>query len=327
MQAVNIKLQTGTPSSAPRRAKPKLVVVCGPTAAGKTAFAIELAEALGGEIVGADSMQVYRMMDIGTAKPDVDELSRAPHHMIDIVDPDEPFDAERYASLAREAVAGIAARGRVPIVAGGTGLYIRTLLHGLFRAAPVDPELRRRLQKEASANGAPSLHRRLERADPEAAGRIHPNDRQRVIRALEVFASTGRPLSRFQRSHAFADCPYEAFKIGLKMDRKRLYERIDRRVEAMIEAGFVDEVRGLIDRGYAVGLKSMQSLGYRHMGAYLSGGMPWQEALRTMKRDTRRYAKRQLTWFGGEDDILWTPPQNPGAVVPALLGFLGTERR
>jgi tRNA dimethylallyltransferase len=306
----------------PPKQKPKIVVICGPTAVGKTSFAIELAEAAGGEIVSADSMQVYRQMDIGTAKPTGDELSRMAHHMIDVANPDEPFDAEKYASMAREAVNDILARHRTPFVAGGTGLYIKTLVHGLFRTRPMEMEIRNRLKKEAEAVGTHSLHRRLVRLDSAAAARIHPNDLYRVLRALEVLELTGRPLSEFHRAHAFAGSPFNVFKIGLCLERKTLYGRIDRRVDAMIDDGFVEEVRGLIDQGYPVSLKSMQSIGYRHMGAYLSGHMPWQEAVRTMKRDTRRYAKRQLTWFGKETDIQWANPERPDDVSPQLERFL-----
>ena len=306
-----------------RKRKPKLVVICGPTATGKTAFAIELAELLNGEIVGADSMQVYRQMDIGTAKPAKEELARVPHHLIDVVDPNDPFDAEKYASLARDAVADILARRRLPLVAGGTGLYIKTLLFGLFRTQPVDMEIRRRLQRVADYRGAVYLHERLMRVDPAAAGRIHPNDVVRVVRALEVFELTGRPLSACHRDHGFAESPYEVFTIGLGMPRKRLYERIDRRVDAMVAAGFPEEVRGLMERGFSLRLKSMQSIGYRHIGAFLSGELPWQEALKTMKRDTRRYAKRQMTWFRRQAGVHWTDPGKAPNMLPNLIPFLG----
>jgi len=306
--------------------KPKIVVICGPTASGKTAFAIDLGEALKGEIISADSMQVYRQMDIGTAKPTADELSRVAHHMIDVVNPDEPFDAERYASMARSAVTDILSRNLTPFVAGGTGLYIKTLVHGLFQTRPMDMEIRNRLKREAETLGIHSLYRRLTRLDPDTAARIHRNDLYRILRALEIHELTGRPLSEFHRAHGFGGSPFDVFKIGLHMDRETLYGRIDRRVDAMIDAGLVEEVRGLMDGGYPADLKSMQSIGYRHMGAYLSGQMPWEEVVRTLKRDTRRYAKRQLTWFGREEDIRWVDPEQPGDVVRSVERFLNNHR-
>jgi len=302
--------------------KPKVIVVCGPTASGKTAFAIELAEALNGEIISADSMQVYRYMDIGTAKPTAEERLRIPHHMIDVVDPDEPFDAEKYTAMARGAIAGTRTRNLIPFVAGGTGLYIKALVHGLFQLPPMDTEIRVQLKAEAEALGIHSLYQRLTRLDPESAARIHRNDTYRILRALEVYELTGRPLSEFQHTHRFGDSPFDVLKIGLRMEREILYQRIDRRVDAMVDAGLVEEVKGLLDRGYTADLKSMQSIGYRHMGDYLQGRTPWDEAVRTLKRDTRRFAKRQMTWFRADPDIIWMNPEHITSASRLVRKFL-----
>ena len=308
--------------SRPPEGKPRVIVICGPTATGKTAVGVELAAALGGEIISADSMQVYRYLDIGTAKPTAAERAAAPHHLIDIVDPDEPFDAARYAALAREQVVALHRRGRVPLVVGGTGLYIKALLHGLFPADARDPAVRRRLAAEAERVGIRQLHIRLAACDPETASRLHPNDTARVLRALEVFEATGRPIAALHRSHGFAETPFEALVIGLAVERGRLYERIDRRVEAMLAAGFEEEVRGLLARGYGPELNSMQSIGYSHLCAMLAGRIDRAEAVRTLKRDTRRFAKRQLTWFRAVPGILWLPPEAAGDMLRRCRFFL-----
>ena len=229
--------------------KPRVIVICGPTATGKTAAGIALARALGGEIISADSMQVYRRMDIGTAKPTAAERAAVAHHLIDVVDPDEPFDAARYAAQARAEVLALHRRGAVPVIVGGTGLYIKALLHGLFRSDAGDPAVRRRLAAEAETGGIRELHARLAACDPESARRLHPNDTARILRALEVFEVTGRSISGFHREHRFAEAPFDALQIGLHLDRDVLYERIDCRVDAMLAAGLEDEVRGLLCRG------------------------------------------------------------------------------
>ena len=292
----------------PAQKKPKLIVICGPTGIGKTATAIEIAEVFNAEIIGADSMQIYRQMDIGTAKPTAAEQARIPHHMIDIIDPDAPFDAVRFAELARATAAQLHDRGIIPLVVGGTGLYIKTFLYGMFKSDPVDSKIRERLKKEANEQGADFLYQRLKQCDPITAGKLHPNDTYRILRALETFEATGKPISEYQNTHAFSEQPYDALKIGLNMDRELLYERINARVDAMMAAGFVDEVRKLLDAGYAADLKSMQSIGYRHIVDYLKGRLTLEECVRTLKRDHRRYAKRQLTWFGADDEIIWKQP-------------------
>ena len=303
--------------------KPKIVVICGPTGIGKTAVGIELAEKLGGEIINADSMQIYRYMDIGTAKPTAAEQGRVRHHMIDIVDPDEDFDAVGFARMAREKVTQLHQKGVCPVVAGGTGLYIKALLQGLFHSNPVDPEIRNRLNQEAAESGSSHLHERLQQVDPDTADRLHPNDTYRIIRALETIESTGRSISEHHQDHGFKDEPFNALKIGLQMDRRMLYDRIDRRVDLMIEAGLAEEVKSLLDRGYAGDLKSMQSIGYRHMVDVLNGRVPWEECIRTLKRDTRRFAKRQFTWFGADPTIAWYQPGELKLITRLVLDFVG----
>jgi tRNA dimethylallyltransferase len=300
----------------------RLIVICGPTAAGKTAVAIEVAEQVDGEIVNADSVQVYRHLDIGAAKPKADEQARVRHHLIDVVDPDAPFDAAAFARLGRAAVADIASRGKVPIVAGGTGLYIKALLGGLARRAASDPEARERLRRDLEKEGPEALHGRLARIDPGTAARVHPHDAVRIVRALEVFEATGRPLSAHHRDHRFADAPYLTFKIGLAVERDALYARIDRRVEAMLAEGLEAEVRDLLARGYGENLKAMQSLGYRHMGGYIAGRFGYDEAVATLKRDTRRFAKRQLTWFRADRQIRWVAPEEISVLLPEIQAFL-----
>lgn len=304
--------------------KPKIIVICGPTGIGKTAEAIRIANEIEGQIISADSMQVYRFMDIGTAKPTLLEQQKVKHHMIDIVDPDKSFDAAQYADIARKMIDELHSNHIVPYVVGGTGLYIKALLHGLYQSEPLDAGLRIRLKDEAATIGSEALHRRLIRVDPETARKIHPNDTYRIIRALEIFEATGEPISGYQHKHQFCDTPFKFLKIGLSMPRETLYEGINRRVDAMIDAGFVDEVRNLFDMGYKADLKSMQAIGYRHMAAFIQGRQPWNETVRTLKRDTRRYAKRQLTWFRADAGIAWTEPtriRNLGSRIKKFLEY------
>ena len=302
--------------------KPKVIVICGPTGIGKTSVSIRLAEKSGGEIISADSMQIYRYMDIGTAKPTVDERDRVLHHMIDIVDPDGDFDAVRFAEMARQKVTQLHQRGVMPFVVGGTGLYIKALLQGLFQSNPVDPQIRERLMKEAAENGSSRLFGHLQQVDPDAADRLHPNDTYRIVRALETIESTGRPISEHQQDHGFSDEPFHALKVCLQMDRQTLYDRIDRRVDLMIDAGFMDEVQKLLGMGYSADLKSMQSIGYRHIIDFIEGRVSWDECVRTLKRDTRRYAKRQFTWFGADKDMIWHRPDEFNQIGELVAAFL-----
>jgi len=304
--------------------KPKVVIICGPTATGKTSTAIELAGIVGGEIIGADSMQVYRYMDIGTAKPTADEQACVPHHMIDIVDPEEHFDAKKYAKMAHEIIMELFAQGITPLIVGGTGLYIKVLIHGLFEVDPADHNIRRRLKKQAEARGTDYLYKRLSRCDPDAAAKLHPHDTYRIIRALEIYELTGVTISDHHRTHRFQDRPFRVLKIGLYLDRDLLYDRINLRVDAMIEAGLIDEVKGLLGKGYSPNLKSMQSIGYRHMVDLIENRLSIDEALRTLRRDTRRYAKRQLTWFNADPEIVWFNPAQLDDISRIIKTFLNS---
>lgn len=279
-----------------------LLVIAGPTATGKSAVAVEVALRTNGEIVSADSMMVYRGMDIGTAKPTAAERRGVPHHLIDVVDPDQDFSVATFQRLARESIREINARGRLPVLAGGTGLYIRAVLEGFRLPGGIDKELRRRLAEEASRHGVSKVHELLRAVDPEAAARIHPNNLKRVIRAIEVFYRTGTPISQ---AASLGEPEYDALMIGLYLDRPELYRRIEARVDAMIAAGLVDEVRGLIAGGLKRDCTAMQALGYKEIAAYLAGEVSFEEAVGLLKRNTRRFAKRQFTWFKREDRIRW----------------------
>ncbi len=308
-------------------AKPKIVIICGPTGIGKTAVAIDLAQRFKGQIIGADSMQIYKYMDIGTAKPTVEEQARVVHHMVDIVAPDEPFDAARYAEQARQIIAKLCQNHILPFVVGGTGLYIKALLYGLFNDDVSDPQIRIKLKAEAETRGTDTLHQRLRRLDPETAQRLHPNDTYRILRALEVVEASGKSISHHHREHGFTEQPFDALKIGLEMERELLYERINQRVDAMFAAGFLDEVKHLLARGYAADLKAMQSIGYRHLVDRIQGRISLAECMRTLKRDHRRYAKRQLTWFNADPEIVWKTPGQLEEMVRLVDRFIGTAQK
>ena len=306
-------------------AKPKIIIICGPTGIGKTAAAIDVAQHFNGQIVGADSMQIYKYMDIGTAKPTAEEQARVVHHMVDIVEPDEGFDAAQYAERARAKIIELGEKQIRPFVVGGTGLYIKALLYGLFDAQVSDPEVRQRLKKEADAHGIEFLYERLSRLDPETAKRLHPNDTYRILRALEVADSTGQAISTHHQKHGFLEQPFQSLRIGLCLDRDVLYERINQRVDAMMSAGFLDEVKGLLAKGYGADLKSMQSIGYRHMVDCLEDRLSWEECVRTIKRDHRRYAKRQLTWFGADSEIIWKTPGQVAEIKLLVEKFINED--
>lgn len=302
-----------------------MVVIGGPTASGKSALAVSLARDFGGEIINADSMQVYRGMDIGTAKPTAEERQGIPHHLIDVVDPDEEFNAAVYRSLAVETIKAVWSRGKVPLIVGGTGLYIKTLLGGLVKFPPSDPDLRRELEREYEEKGASFLHGELMRMDPVSALKIHPNDRVRITRALEIIRLTGKPLSALTSTHGFRESPFKALKICLKVDREALYHRINSRGLGMIKKGLVEETRALLKEGYSPELKSMKSLGYRHVIKFLEGEWDLDRALTRLQRDTRRYAKRQLTWFRRDPEFCWMRPEEEGKVRDLVAGFLSRD--
>ena len=302
--------------------KPGVIAVMGPTAVGKTGLVLRLAKDFGAEIVNGDSMQIYRFMDIGTAKPASADREEVIHHLLDLVDPDQDFDASRFSQLGRVVIRNLTRKGKVAIVVGGTGLYLKALLHGLFPDAHTNPAVRQRLHQEAEKDGGVGLYQRLKKVDATTAQRLHPNDLYRIIRALEVWECSGRPMSVLHQEHGFRERPFNTLKIGLRRPRSELYERIDRRVEEMMAQGFLDEVRGLLDRGHGPHLKSMQALGYRHMVQYLLDGAELAEVLRTMKRDTRRYAKRQMTWFRRDQEIHWFHPGEESDIARLVGQFL-----
>jgi tRNA dimethylallyltransferase len=298
-----------------------LIVICGPTCTGKTAAAIELADSLGGEIIAADSLTVYRFMDIGTAKPTPAQQARVPHHLLDVAAPDEVFTVARFRRLARAVLDDIRKRGRVPFLVSGTGLYIRAMADDLqIPEVPPQWDLRARLEEAEHAEPG-SLHRHLTAVDPAAAARIHPRNVRRVVRALEVFETTGTPISSQQRH---GNTALEATRVGLSVDRSALYERIDARVDEQIAAGLVEEVRGLIASGYSPSLPSMQGLGYKEIVAFLNGDQSLEETVVTLKRNTRRYAKRQFTWFRADPRIRWIDATGKSAadVAAAIAAML-----
>ncbi len=300
---------------------PRLVVIVGPTGAGKTQLAIDLAARAGGEVVSADSQQVYAGMDIGTGKVTTAERARVPHHVIDVVRPDQDMTAQRFVELADRAIAEVWARGRPVIVCGGTGLYVRALLLGLFAGPPASPELRAELTEVAHTRGAPVLHAELARVDPAAAAKIDRNDAKRIIRALEVYRLTGEPMSAHQAKHDHRSTPrrYDARLIGIQPARDALYQAIDRRVDAMIEAGLEREVADLRTRGYRPPLRSQQAIGYAELHDAAEGRVDRARAIELIKRNSRHYARRQLSWYRGDDAITWH-------VGPAAVDLADLER-
>lgn len=289
---------------------PRLVILVGPTCVGKTDAAVSMAQDERGEIISADSMQVYRHMDIGTAKPNPEQQTLVPHHCIDLVKPDQAFNASLFIDEADKAIDHLHLR-KVPVfVVGGSGLYIKALLGGLFDGPRADEALRAFYKSMAASHGKAYLHGQLKKTDPKAASIIDPHDASRVIRALEVFELTGVSIVDQQQRHRFNRRKYTCLKIGLTMDRDLLSERIERRTDQMIESGFVGEVQALLDQGYLPELKSMQSLGYKQMVGYLQGLYGLDEAVRLIKQETKRYVKRQMTWFKADSEVVWVLKEN-----------------
>jgi tRNA dimethylallyltransferase len=303
--------------------KQKIIIVGGPTASGKTSTGIRLAEEYRGEIVSADSVQVYRYLNIGSAKPTEEERSRARHHMLDIRDPHEEFTAGDYVREARACIRDITLRNKIPIIVGGTGLYIRALTGGLASAPPASRAVREKLKALEREHGAGTLHKMLASEDPASADRIPAQNLPQIIRALEVLQLTGETITKRQAEHAFGNRPYETLFVCVAPERPQLYERIDTRVDFMISSGLLKEVLDLLERGYTRELKPLQSLGYRHAVTILSGEEDRDEAIRSMKRDTRRYAKRQLTWFRSEPEALWFDPEDFDGIKNVVEDFLG----
>lgn len=304
--------------------KPRLIAILGPTASGKSRLAIELARHIGAWIVSADSLQLYRHLDIGTAKPSPEERSVVPHHLIDIADPDEEFNAGRFRALARDVINELYSRGRKVILVGGTYLYIKVLLSGLIEDIPADTAVRSGIKKLRASHGTDYVYGMLKSIDPAAAARIHPNDYVRAERALEVFYVTGEKLSHLQSLHEFGEREFDYLKIGISVEREELGRRIDQRVNRMIEEGLVDEVRNLRNMGYGPLLKPMQSIGYKEINTYLDGGITLERAVELIKRDSRRLAKRQMTWLKRDDEINWYDiPRDFDKALAASSAFFG----
>jgi tRNA dimethylallyltransferase len=299
--------------------------IVGPTGAGKSALAMAVAERLNCEIVNADSRQFYRGMDLGTAKPSAEDRARVPHHLIDVRDPDESLDVAEFAQLVRAAIDEIAARGRNPLVVGGSGLYLRVIRGGIFRGPAASMEIRYRLAKIAAEQGVAHLHQRLREIDPESANRIGVNDLYRIARAIEVFELTGETITAHQQRHRFADIGYDTFTVGVEVERKKLYDAIDTRFDAMVAAGLVEEVRALVEAGYSPDKPPLSTLGYKQMAAHLRGELALADAVALAKQESRRLAKRQLTWFRREPEIVWLDPER--GVQDALALFEKFFRR
>ena len=283
----------------------KVLIILGQTAVGKSKLAMELAKKLDGEIISADSMQVYTGMDIGTAKPTKKELAEVPHHLIDAIAPDKIWSVSDFVFQTKTIIKEIIDRGKLPIIVGGTGLYLNALIEGYaFPLIEANYEIRKRLEGEAKAFGSEHLYERLKKLDPDAATKIHFNDTKRMIRALEVIETTGKPMSQAQTKNEDS-LPYELIVVGLEMDRKKLYEKIEARVDQMLEAGLVDEVRNLIKDGYDDKLSSMQAIGYKEVVAHLQGKYSYDEMVGILKQNTRNFAKRQMTWFRRFKNVNW----------------------
>ena len=306
---------------------PKILVITGPTASGKTWLAVELAKRYNGEVVSADSMQIYRRMDIGTAKPTPEEMQGVPHHMIDVAGPEEDFSVARYVDMAAAAADGILTRGKLPILAGGTGLYIDSLLSGrTFAAFDENSPLRAELEGRYAREGGEVLLRELAQADPEAAARLHPNDGKRIVRALEVFLTTGKTITQHNKDTKAAPPRYSAVTLSLDFQRREdMWDRIDRRVDRMMEAGLAEEVRGLLDSGVPQRCTAMQAIGYKEMAAALLGDGDIRAAAEEIKLRSRQYAKRQRTWFRRNREaktLLWGAEPNFAEVLQRSTAYL-----
>ena len=304
----------------------KVVIVGGPTGSGKSELAVQIAEHFDGEVVNADSMQCYRGLDIGTAKPSPDLLQRVPHHLLGIVDPEADFTAANYQMEARRVVAEINARGKLPVLVGGTGLYIKAFLSGLADSPGADMSVREVCNRIADHEGNNSLLETLRKVDPVSAARIHPNNRVRIIRALEVFKQTGRSISEFQEEHGFMLKWCNSLKIGINVERTELYERINARVDRMVADGLVEEVESLLSIGFSPALKSLSSIGYREICDFFAGNKTFPEAIGLIKQNSRRYAKRQLTWFKNDPEMVWfESPLIFKSVFVRVADFLRSE--
>ncbi len=299
-----------------------VLVICGPTGSGKTALALTLTEKFPIEIISADSRQVYRRMNIGTAKATIQEQAAVPHHMIDVIDPDQDYSVAEFVDQSRILIAEISSRSKIPCIVGGTGLYIRALLGGLAELPSSNPELRKQLYQREQAEGSGYLFQELQQIDPASAAVIHPNNMVRIVRALEVCAMSGRRMSDLKAEHQFSEQPYRVLKLAPNFPRDELYTRINKRAELMLSDGFVSEVKGLVER-YSFDLKALQTLGYREVIRFLKAGSSAEQMLDDIQKFTRQYAKRQLTWFRKEADIIWVDSSTKSAkVVRSIDKFL-----
>jgi tRNA dimethylallyltransferase len=285
----------------------KIIIICGPTAVGKTRVSIELAKKFEGEIVSADSQQVWHGMNIGTAKVNLTERAEVPHHLIDIAEPNEHFDAAKFVELADKAIEDISSLGKRVFVVGGTGMYLRLLVNGLCEAPPQDPEVRKQIEAEVETKGLQKMHDRLMELDPESALGIHPNDPTRIVRALEIYELSGTLASEFRKMHGYGEQRYDALKIGLNIEREELYKRINERIDHMLEQGLLDEVTALLEK-YGPDAQGLKAVGYREFVHHLQGECPLEKAVELAKRNSRRFAKRQLTWFRSDNEITWFKP-------------------
>ena len=303
-----------------------LIALVGPTAVGKTALSLTLAEELNAEIISVDSMQVYKYMDIGTAKPSRQEQGRVQHHLIDVVYPDEEYHAGRFVKEAKQAITTIRGRGKQPLLVGGTGLYLKSLLDGIFEMPAIKKEVRKEIQLRLAEKGSAAMHGLLAEADPVMAAKIHPHDSQRISRGLEIFESTGVRWSDLLRKQQQEKKSLPCCLIGLTRSRTELYERINLRSSLMLENGLIEEGQKLLDMGYSATLKSMQSLGYRHVAAMLAGKRDFAETLACLARDTRHYAKRQYTWFTAMHGLKWFDCKDEAGIRAYLRAFLAKEK-
>ena len=303
--------------------KKPLIILTGPTAVGKTALSVKLAKVINGSIISADSMQVYRGMDIGSAKVTKKEMGGIKHYLIDVLEPDEEFHVVRFQQMAKEAMAEIYQEGKIPILTGGTGFYIQSVLYDIdFTSQQEDTAYRERLEQLAKEQGNESLHAMLQEVDPVSAEKIHANNVKRVIRALEFYEKTGTPISEHNEKEAAKESPYVFCYFVLNDDRQRLYDRIELRIDQMLEQGLVDEVRKLKEKGYHKEMVSMQGLGYKEILAWLDGEISYEEAVYILKRDTRHFAKRQLTWFRREKDVIWVDKDKFNYDDDRILSFM-----
>jgi len=289
--------------------------------------AIQVAERLGGEIISADSRQIYKHLDIGTAKPTPEQRQRIPHHLIDIIEPDQTFTAAEYGDLARNTLREVFEREKTPLVCGGAGLYLRAVTEGFFDGPGADPEIRQRLESSADQKGLSALYRQLVQSDPEAAQRIDPHDKLRIIRSLEVLQICGKPLSLLQKEGRYPPKEFEFVKVGLIEERQELYKKIEMRVDRMIEEGLLEEVRSLAECGYDPELAPFKTVGYQEMFDHLGGRCSLERAIELVKRNTRRYAKRQLTWFRKDKDIRWFESETPELIAKIVRVYKGVRSR